>query len=481
MKKNFVYNSVYQVLSLIVPIVTTPYLSRILGVNSIGIFSYTYSIVSFFTIIAVLGTTTFGQRKIAFCRDNKADLSKAFWEVFLFRTVVTGVVLVGYCLFVFLFGKEYRLIYAALSLNIINVIFDITWFYQGIEDFKKIVLRNTAVKIFNLISVFAFIKSSNDLVKYCIIYCGYILLGNITTWLGLSEKICFVKKISPLKNSKDIFQLFIPTVAMQVYTVLDKSMIGWFTQSAYENGCYEQAEKICRIAVTIVAALATVMAPRVANLYKKYKDGEVKKQKIVDLLYKGIRGGCLIATPITFGIVAVTPIFVPVFLGNGYDKVFVLLPIFSVLVIVVGLANIIGIAYLIPSEKQDVYTIAVTVSAAINFLMNMILIPQLLSVGAAIASVVAEAIGVAIQLLYCIQKENVSIRLLAQNVWKYVAASVAMFLILLFVRLFIPSNWFGLFLLIMIGTATYGLSLLVLRDIFFMENVYIMMTKIKRT
>ena len=480
MKKNFIYNSLYQVLSLIIPIVTTPYLSRTLGVDSIGVFSYTFSIVTFFTIFAVLGTTTFGQRKIAFCRDNKEDLSRAFWEVFVFRAVITSIVLFVYFCFVFSSDGAYKNIYTVLSLNIINVIFDITWFYQGVEDFKKIVLRNTVVKLLNLISIFAFIKSSSDLRTYCIIYCGYILLGNITTWFGLNKKINFVNRINPFKDFKDIFLLFIPTVAMQVYTILDKSMIGWFTKSTYENGCYEQAEKICRIAVTIVAALATVIAPRMANLHKKHKKGEVKKTKITDLLYKGIRGGCLIAVPITFGIISITPIFVPVFFGSGYDKVSTLLPIFSFLVIAVGLANIIGISYLIPTENQNVYTFAVTISAVINFIMNLVLIPRLLSVGAAIASVFAETTGIIIQFAYCIKKEDIAFCTILKSVWKYFVSGITMLCFLVFLCKFTPANWMGLFTIIVIGATIYGIMLIVLKDSFTLETVYSIKDNIKK-
>ncbi len=468
-KKNFIYNAAYQVLALLIPIITTPYLSRTLGVDAIGIFSYTYSIVSFFTIVAVSGTTIYGQRLIAFNRDDKEGLSRSFWEVFLFRLTITVMVLAIYGIFVFN-TVEYRFVYLTMSLNIINVIFDITWFYQGIEDFKKIVIRNMLVKILNLISIFLFIKSEDDLIVYSLLYCGYIIIGNLSTWIGIKKKITFVNAIHPFKNLKDIFLLFIPTVAMQVYTILDKAMIGWFTSSTYENGCYEQAEKICRIAVTVVAALATVISPRVANLYGKAKNGECQGNEIIDLLYKGICYGCAIAVPIMMGIIAVTPVFVPVFFGEGYDKIQILLPIFSILVLAVGLANIVGIAYLIPTEQQNIYTIAVTISAIVNFLMNIILIPLLLSVGAAIASVVAESIGIAIQMFCCITKNNMKIRYILAGVWKYFSASIVMLMAVILLRDVVQNNWIGLFILIILGVIIYSSMLIILKDELLISN-----------
>lgn len=474
-KRNFIYNAAYQVLSLLVPVITTPYLARTLGVNAIGIFSYTYSIVSFFTIVAVLGTTTYGQRLIAFNRDDKECLSRSFWEVFLFRFTVTAIALAVYGIFVFNSG-EYQCVYLAMSLNIINVVFDITWFYQGTEDFKKIVIRNTLVKVLNLISIFLFIKSEDDLIIYSLLYCGYIVIGNLSTWIGINKKITIVESIHPFKNVKDIILLFIPTIAMQVYTILDKSMIGWFTSSTYENGCYEQAEKICRIAVTIIAALSTVISPRIANLYGKFKNGECRESEIIYLLYRGIRYGCAIAFPIMMGIIAVTPVFVPVFLGDGYDKVQVLLPIFSILVLAVGLANIVGIAYLIPTEQQNVYTVAVTISAVINFLMNIILIPLLSSVGAAIASVVAESIGIVIQISYCVKNNNLKILYILAGIWKYFSASVVMLIAVILLRSVVHSDWIGLFALIVLGIFIYCSMLIALKDellIYNCKNIYV--------
>ena len=478
MKKNFIYNSIYQVLALIIPIIITPYISRVLGVNNIGVFSYTFSIVSFFTIIAVLGTTTYGQRYIAFNRDNKEKLSRAFWEVVYFRLIMTIVVLTIYGFYIITFA-DYKMIYFTMSLNIINVAFDITWFYQGTEDFKKIVIRNSIVKFLNLFSVFIFVKKESDLLVYVLIYCGYIIVGNLSTWIGIHKKISWIRSIRPFKNFKDIFLLFVPTIAMQVYTILDKSMIGWFTKSTYENGCYEQAEKICRIAVTVVAALATVLSPRIANNYQKYKDGQCDKMSITRLLNKGIRGTCAISLPIMFGIIVITPVFVPVFLGNGYEKVCELLPVFSVLILPVGLANIIGIAYLIPTENHNVYTLSVMVAAGFNFIMNIILIPLFMSTGAAFASVIAEIVGVSIQLKYCVKKGDINTLTLVNNTWRYWASSFFMLALLLCVRENVTSSWRGLALLILLGIFTYGALLIILRDQLLIDSLVSLSKRMK--
>ena len=367
-----------------------------------------------------------------------------------------------------------------MTFSILNVIFDITWFYQGLEDFKRIVIRNSFVKMLNLISIFIFVKTKKDLSVYVAIYCGFTVLGNLTTWIGIRKFIDFTKDVHPFSDIKNVLLLFLPTVAMQIYTILDKSMIGWITKSTYENGCYEQAEKICRIATTVVAAIAIVIAPRISNLYKKYKDGLSNRESIMNLSYKGASIACLFAFPIMFGIIGITPIFVPVFFGPGYDKVEILMPIFSLLVLEVGLANVIGIAYLIPTGQQNTYTKAITISAIVNLCMNLFLIYKFGAVGAAISSVVAEGVGIIYQIVFCVRKNRYDIAYVANKVWKYLISSLIMLIVIVIIRNWMLNNMFSLFNLILVGAFTYFVLLLVTRDQLFVETTHRLLVSVHK-
>ena len=347
-KKNYIFNTVYQVLSLCTPLITAPYLSRTLGADGIGIQSYTNSIVSYFLLVAVLGSTTFGQKKIASDRDNKDILSQSFWEIVFFRFFTVIVTLGVYAVFLF-FNIKYRTIYIISAINIVNVFVDITWFYQGIEDFPKVVFRNCIVRVAQIVAIFVFIKSPNDLALYVFLLAGFTVIANIWTWFYIPQYVKKPQHVHIFSNLKDMLLLFLPTIATQVYLVLDKSMIGIITDSTYQNGCYEQSEKIVRMALTIVTSAAAVILPRVANLYN---NGE--KKQAVEYIYKGYRFVWMLALPIMFGLIAISNIFVPIFFGPGYDLAEILLPIFSVLVLAVSLSYVSGYAFLIPIGMQNI-------------------------------------------------------------------------------------------------------------------------------
>lgn len=464
-KKNYIFNTVYQILSICTPLITAPYLSRTLGADGIGIQSYTNSIVSYFLLIAVLGSTTFGQRKIASDRNNKEVLSQSFWEIVFFRFFTVSITLVAYVIFLF-FNTQYMTIYIISAINIVNVFVDITWFYQGIEDFPKIVFRNCIVRIAQIMAIFIFIKSPNDLTLYVFLLAIFTVIANIWTWVYVPQYVNKPQHIHILSNLKDMLLLFLPTIATQVYLVLDKSMIGIITDSTYQNGCYEQSEKIARMALTIVTSAAAVILPRVANLYN---NGE--KKRAVEYIYKGYRFVWMLALPIMFGLIAISNVFVPVFFGTGYELAEILLPIFSVLVVAVSLSYVSGYAFLIPIGMQNIYTIVVCVSALANFILNVCLIPHIGATGAAIASVTAEVLGAVLQICYCCNKKLLQINRIFESVWKYMTSGVVMVIWLQFVKMLVKENVFGLCILILTGSIIYFVGLVILRDRFFIDNI----------
>lgn len=466
-KKNFIYNIVYQLFILVAPLVVTPYVSRILGAEGIGLYSYANSIVSYFLLVAVLGTATYGQRAVSYVQDDKEGRSRAFWEVFILRTLTSVITLVAYLVFVFLTAESGQfIIYIILALNVVNTIFDITWFMQGMEEFGKISTRSILFRLLSIISVFIFVKTPDDLWLYVLFMTAYTVLGNITLWLYLPKYLCRVHGIRPFHDIKTVLQLFIPTVAIQLYTVLDKSMIGWFTDGYAENGYYEQSEKIIKMATTAVTALGTVMIPRIA---KVFKEGNFDLLKIY--IYKSYRFIWMLAIPIALGLIAITSIFVPVFFGSGYEKCEILIPIFSLLAIMLGLSNVTGIQYLVPVGKQNVMTLTVLIGAAVNLVLNLILIPRFYSVGASIASVVAETSVTVAGFIYLKKKGMIKLRPIFTDSIKYWIAGAVMTGILFLIKAFLPIAVWSLIVLIVCGIMIYAIMLLVLRDSFALEIV----------
>lgn len=458
-KVNFIYNTIFQVFIYIIPLITTPYVSRVLGAEHIGQYSYAMSIVTYFTLVATLGTATHGQRTVAYNRNDKWKLSATFWNTLAFRAITTIIASVLYIVYLCFYSYPFSLLEIIVIFNIFNVVIDVTWFFQGLEDFKQTVLRGLAVKIGGLIGIFLFVKSPDDTWKYAMILLGATMLGNMSLWRHIPKLVYKPIVIHPFREIKDIIQVFLPTIATQVYTVLDKSMIGWITKSDYANGCYEQSEKIVRVLLIIVSSVSTVMLPRVANLYSIQDKVGIKKY-----IYKSYRVVFCLAIPFMFGLAAISSVFMPLYLGPGYDMSVKLLIIFTWLLMAVGMASVTGLAYLVPTKQQNIYTFSVTIAAVVNFFMNLFLIPKIGAYGAAVASIVAESVGSILQLLYCILTKQLEIKEVFRPSWKYAVGGLVMFVCLELIKSRISSSFISLCILVLTGIIIYGGVLIILRD-----------------
>lgn len=389
--KNYIYSLSYQILIMIVPIVVTPYISRVLGAKQIGHYSYSMSIVSYFNLIANLGISTYAQIGIARIRDSKNKVSKFISEVLFCKLVCGGISAILYIIYSILIKD---LIAVELVLIPLSSILDISWLYQGIEDFKKITIRNFIVKLSSVILIFIFVKKESDLFIYTLIMSVSLVIGNMCLWINIKKylfnKISRNLFITHLRNS---ITYFIPTISVTIYTILDKSMIGWFTKTSVENGLYEQAHKLEQVIVTILTSMSVVLLPRMVYLSNKKNNDDIKK-----IINKCVEVVCFIGMPLTVGTFAIADVFIPVFLGTEFHKCIILLRIFSPLIFVVGLNNLIGMQCLMSRGKQKEYNVSVMVGAIIDFGLNIILIPKWYSVGAAISSVLAEFI---ILVLFC--------------------------------------------------------------------------------
>lgn len=469
-KKNFLYNAVFQVVVLMFPLITTPYVSRVLGSENIGKYSYASAMVTYFTLIAALGTKTYGQRIVAYHRDDKQEMSRVFWNTFIFGCISSFVSLCGYIIYVMYFEGP-NPINIVISISILNVAFDINWFLQGIENFKNIVIRNLIVRLVCLAGIFVFVRSEGDTWKYVLIVMVAQAMGNLSIWRLIPKYISFVKGINPFEGLKDIITFFLPTIAVQVYTILDKSMIQWITGSDHSNGCYEQSERIARLALSVVTSVGVVILPRVANLFQKDNMDVAKKY-----VYKAFRVVWMLAIPMMLGLIAVSSIFIPLFLGPGFTDAIPMLSVFSGLILVVSLSYVAGISYLVPTKQQNVYTISVTIAAVLNVVVNFILIPKFGAFGAAVSSLLAETSNAVIQIAYCVIKKQLDAKKIFLPGWKYLIAGSIMMCVVLFMKRIFCEGILALFVLVAVGSIIYVGILLLLKDSLFYDTI----KKIKR-
>lgn len=471
-KKNYIFNLSYQILLLITPLITTPYVSRVLGADGIGTVSYAESIASYFVLFATMGITTYGQREISYVQQSVEKRSIVFWNTKILEFVTSGAMLVAYLIFAIL--QQQSIIYVIFACNIIAVLFDVSWFFQGVEEFGKIVLRNVIFKLINIVYIFTFIRTKDDLILYVIGLTSFSALSNLSLWFYLPKYITKVEKseLHPFKNFKVVLGLFIPTIAIQVYTVLDKTMIGIITQDSFENGYYEQALKISKMVLTVVTSLGTVMIPRIGYYFK-----EGDKSKIRDLMYRGYQFVWFLGIPLCFGLVMVSSNFVPWFFGSGYDKVADLLKMLAFLILAIGINNVTGMQYLIPTGREKLFTITVLIGAGVNFCLNSILIYFFQSVGAAVASVIAES-TIAIVQIIMVRKELSPLEIVKRGK-NYCIAGVVMVGVLFILNRYLTSGIVNTAILVISGACSYFIVLLVLRDQFFLTNVNTVMAKIK--
>ena len=471
--KNYIYNLIYQIVVIILPLITTPYLSRVLGAENIGIYSYTLSIVTYFILIGSLGVAMYGQREIAYLQNDKKVRSKKFWEIVIFRMITLMISMVIFY-FTYAASGEYKVYYQIFLLEIFANIFDISWFFQGMEDFKKTVGRNLIIRILSVILIFILVKDQDDLAKYIIIYVLTTFIGNISLWFYLPKYIQKVslKHLNIIQHIKPTISLFIPQVATQIYTVLDKTMIGSILGDMSEVGYYEQGQKITKLTLAIITALGTVVAPRIANTFK---DGN--KEEINQYLNRSFKFVWLLACPMIAGLIVVSSNFVPIFYGDGYDKVATILCVISPLILAIGLNNVTGVQYLIQVKKQRIYTITVVIGAIVNIVLNFILINIFKSVGAAIASVLAETAILIAQLIFV--RKDINIKNVYKGAWKYILSSIIMFIFTILLKDITNNQFYNLIIQIVTGSCIYFVILFILKDEFLKDVIQRVLNKFK--
>lgn len=431
-RKNFLYNVAYQILLILLPLITTPYISRVLGADRIGIYTYTYTVVNYFVLIAMLGVKNYGNRSIASVREDPDRLSQTFWEIYGLQFLCSALAFVGYFFFVFSFEAENILIFVIQSIYIFSGMTDISWLFFGLEQFKVTVLRNIAMKLLTLACIFLFVRSPGDLWIYTLILSIGTFLSQSYLWLYLRRHVKwhrprFSKVFSHLRPE---LILFIPVIAVSLYKMMDKIMLkelATYTQVGY----YESAEKIINIPTGIITALGTVMLPRMSHLAAKAQVNESKRY-----IYNSMLFAVFLAAGMMFGIAGIAEDFVPLFLGDDYTACIGLLQALCPTVLFISWANVIRTQYLIPNHHDRSYIISVLLGALVNLVLNALLIPRLAAMGAVIGTVCAEAV-VCISQTFMVRRELEISRYLKATL-PFPLLGGAMFVLIRLVR-----NWFS--------------------------------------
>ena len=416
--KNYLYNLSYQILTIILPIITVPYVTRIFTSEVLGNYIFYNSIVSYFSLFAILGIGVYGTKQIA----AASDVSSTFWNIYAIQLIASILAIVVYLIVAFSIPQMSGVIPLIVGITLFANMMDISWLFSGKEDFKKITIRNIVVRLIGVISIFTFVKSSDDLYLYVFLIVIFDFLGQFVMWVPAKK---FIKRPSfnakvIKKNLHPIVLLFLPQVAISLYVVLDRTLLG-LLGSYSDVGIYEQGQKLISILLKVVSSLGVVMLPRVANLLSERRDKEAQNMvKFSFILYN------LIIFPMIFGLISVNEVFVKLFLGQNFQDVKYVLYVIVFNIMFVGWTNILGYQVLVVRNKNKEFMLSTTIPAFVSVAVNIAVIPFFGYIGASITSVVVEILVFAIQWYYSRNIINKNL-LFNKDLVKIICSSLVMF------------------------------------------------------
>ena len=461
---NYLYNLCYQALVLITPIITMPYVSRVLGDENIGLYNFFYSMVSYFVLFGCMGLNLYGQREIAFCKDRPKRRTRVFLELYIIRVATLTVSIIAYYFLIVRNSTSYSLYYAIFLIELIAALLDISWFYQGMEEFRAQMLRNLIVKVAALILIFTYVKTEKDLGIYIACTAGANLIGCLSLWVQLPKHLTktYLTLFGVTKHITPVLVVFVPQIATSIYSHIDKTMIRIFSDY-FQVGYYSQAEKITKIILAVVTSLGAVMLSRIAD---KYAKGDFEAIKAY--INKSFKFLFTIAYPVSFGIMSVATKTIPWFLGEGFGPSAYCTVLLAPLIIFMGVSNILGAQFLLPTRRNKEYTVAVSSGLIVNVFMNSVLISKWGCYGAAIATCIGELVVMLLQFFFV--RKDFKFSIIFTGTKNFIASLVMAVIVYLVLRPMpteVETSLIGMGL----GVVIYIVMLVILRENFMFELI----------
>ncbi len=467
LKKNAILNTIKTLMSLIFPLITFPYASRILLPEGLGKVNFALSIISYFAIISSLGIENYGIREAAKIRDNKIQLSQFSKEIFFINIVSTIVAYILLFVAIALVPKfhEYKTLLYVTSATILFTTLGMNWLYSAVEDYLYITVRSIAFQILSLVLLFVLVKTKDDYVKYAAISVVSNVGSNLLNFIHSRKYITFKTDLALQikKHIKPIFILFAMAVAVKIYTALDTTMLG-FLKGDFEVGIYTAATKINKIVLSLVIAVTTVMLPRLSYYAK-----DENKTKFIELSYKGFDFLLLLSIPCTIGLSLLSEPIINIFCGQGYTEAILPMRIMNPIIIIIGMSSYVGVNIFL-SINKEIYKLYSTIAGAvINFALNSILIPKYGVIGASVATVISEGTVTIVQLV--LLKKFLKIKPILFKFLIYLFNSIIMAIPVILCLIFIKTEWLKLVLGTISGIGVYFLLLFVEKNPFVKETI----------
>lgn len=472
--KNACWNALYKGFTAFFPLVTAAYVGRVLMPEGIGKITYANTIVSYFALLASMGIPNYGIKAIARCGENRNERDKTFSELFWINFISTLVFIVLYYMVVnyISYFNDKRSLFNLMGMMLILNIFNIDWFFQGIEEYGIIAMRGTIVKLLSFIAILIFIREKTDEYKYALILCvalaGNYLFNILKARKFVNLSLC---NLHLKKHMKSVIVLLASTLATEVYLMLDTIMLEYFYGESYV-AYYSSSMKIVRTSYTLVIALITTLFPRIS-----YYLSQNKKKESDILLTQGLKIIILFALPATSGLIIMADYIILVLFGNQYIPSIRVLRILGILLCVFSVAYLLGHLVLMAAGKEKYIVRATILGAVVNLFLNIVLIPQFRECGAAVASVISEIIVTTILIISSIHYYKICVSL--RFIISIVGALILMIGILLFLRGILEVSTLNLAVIIVCSIGSYMVGLFLLKNEFVMESYKLIKNKLR--
>jgi O-antigen/teichoic acid export membrane protein len=434
-KVNYIFNTILTLSNFLFPLITFPYVARILGPEGLGKFNYAFTVAAYFIMIAQVGIPVYGIKEISKVRENKQTLSKVFSELFTINTIMTLITVTMYSS-LFLFStkmQDEKALFLVAGISVFLSLFSIDWLYSGLEEYKFIAIRSISVKIVSVIMLFVLVHDRNDYIIYAIITVLATVLTNVLNVFAARRKIRFsIKNLDLRKHRKPIITLSLAGLIGSIYANLDIILLGNLAGDKYV-GLYSTGRKITGIMIAIIGSLGTVLVPRLSFYLDKNMKEEYNQlaQKSLNFIY-------FLSFPSIIYIIFMAKDILDFFGGEEFSIASISLKILAFQVLATSLATFYGFQVVLAHNDEKTMVKANFVGAIVNLVLNLILIKTLFHNATSISIVLSEA--TVVLMLILLTKPYTNFKLYNSESFKYVKASCLLTISLLILKLFLDES-----------------------------------------
>ena len=449
---NYIYALINTITKFLFPIVTFPYVTRILFAEGIGLVNFYSSVIAYIVLITSIGIPSYAVRQIARVKDNFDERSKQTTEIFLLHFILT---ILGYVAVIVIAITVPRIhenlwLFLLISTNIFFVTIGCEWFYQGIEDFRYITIRAIAVRVVSVVLLFVFVKDRSDILYYGAYTVFGIIGSNLLNFFRLRKYISLsrirFRDLNPLIHFYPSIQIFGLSLIASIYLNLDIVMLGFLKDDA-SVGYYVGAEKLTKMLMELITALGVVLLPHLSSLV-----AHDNLDKFKEIVTKSVQYVTAVSIPMVIGVIFLAPLLINIFCGDSYQPSVLCLIILAPIIFFISVSYILSQAFYPLDMMRPLYIRAI-VSAVVNFALNMVLIPLYAHDGAAIATFFAEFSSMIIS-VYLFSK-SVKISLFNLKYFRYIIASLIMLIALYSMSLMLHNDSIRIIILPIVGLRVY--------------------------